>query len=415
MSLKRPLVLCLLLCAAAVFGEEYPEIQSARSGEITSVSFTGLKRTRSHVAEEPLRKFIGTDAADIDQAEVFAAVMDTGILEPKAMSIEDGPEGKVLSITVKEKWAIIPMPIFFMNSAGFSAGAAVMDTNAFGLRDQMALAGMYRTGGWMAMAMYSATPDRENVPGWNIRGFYSRDERKDTDQKNNAYRLFKLDSITAGGGLNYRVTDFFQIGLDVSFHDRILRETAAPLDAPEEGAMAIGISPGLSIRVSSWDGYFLSRKTVAFGYTYIVGIKSESFPALSASVGIEHSLIPGFRLVVQSGAAYAPDATVFFEDSPSSARVNILPGSFSARNYAGLSASLEKYIFKVSLGTLSVRLGYQGVWSEGPVLGHQFDHGPAGSVQFYLSSLAIPAVGAGLAYNVGAGKLLFSLNMGMSM
>jgi hypothetical protein len=57
---------------------------------------------------------------------------------------------------------------------------------------------------------------------------------------------------------------------------------------------------------------------------------------------------------------------------------------------------------------------YQAVYSHGSILGDSFDHGVVGMLGFYLSQLAIPAVGFGAAYNVQAGYFQGSFSMGMS-
>ncbi|MDR2660204.1 MAG: hypothetical protein LBC27_09520, partial [Spirochaetaceae bacterium] len=77
------------------------------------------------------------------------------------------------------------------------------------------------------------------------------------------------------------------------------------------------------------------------------------------------------------------------------------------------SAGLEKYLFKISAGALSALISYQAVFSEGPILGSRFDHGVAGSIVFYLSKLAIPAMGLGLTYNVPEQYFQFSFSIGV--
>jgi hypothetical protein len=94
--------------------------------------------------------------------------------------------------------------------------------------------------------------------------------------------------------------------------------------------------------------------------------------------------------------------------------VVILPASFSASAYAGLSAGVEKAILRWPLATLSASASYQIVYSEGKRLGACFDHGPAAGVRVYLRRLAIPAVGATASYNARAGQFLWAFSMGMS-
>jgi hypothetical protein len=94
--------------------------------------------------------------------------------------------------------------------------------------------------------------------------------------------------------------------------------------------------------------------------------------------------------------------------------VSILPRDFSARHYAGFSAGLEKHIYKAAWGTLSVQGSWQGVFSDGPVSGFEFNHGPALGVLFYLSRVAIPAIGGGAAYNMKSGLFQAAFSVGMA-
>jgi hypothetical protein len=243
---------------------------------------------------------------------------------------------------------------------------------------------------------------------------YSRQEREDTDQNEGVFRRFSLDSVSASLGINYPVSESVSISLSGSFNQRIIRDRGDVLEAPGEDARTVGINSGISIRRSDWDGYLLSQRDASLDYSYAIGIGSPNFQALSFQGTYEKSLIPGFRLSIRSGGLFAPQAPVLFESPPSAARVNILPRTFSARTYGGISAGLEKYLLKTSLGTLSVLASYQFVYSRGPVLGNQWDHGVVGTLSFYLSRLALPALGLGIAYNVAADHLQGSFSIGMS-
>ena len=57
---------------------------------------------------------------------------------------------------------------------------------------------------------------------------------------------------------------------------------------------------------------------------------------------------------------------------------------------------------------------YQLVYSNGSILGDSLDHGIAGKFSFYLSQLAIPAIGLGAAYNVKENYIQGIFSMGMS-
>ena len=399
-------------------GAETPEI---RGNRVSGVAVIGLKRTKPHVAEQPLRKFIGMDADAVNTDDVYAAILATGILEPVEVFFADVPErdpegpGKILVAVVEEKWTFFPLPIIVAGSDTSNFGLAIMDSNAFGLNDKMILMGMYSpAGSWAATAMYMATPDRDRGIGWQVMAFYADKNRIDTDQKKSVIRRFNTTSAGGGAGLNYSFTGFLSASISAGVQNHILRETADPVAMPEQGMIDIGITPSLSVRRSEWDGYFLSEQGASVSYIYHIGVDGWSFHSVSFSGIFVKSLVPGFRVDVRTGVTYAPEAPVFFESSPSAARVDILPSAFSARNYAGVSAGLEKHLIKFDFGTLSVAAAYQALWSQGPILGHQFDHGPAGSVRLYLNRLAVPAVGFGAAYNVRAEYLQGTFTVGMT-
>ncbi|MDR0709977.1 MAG: hypothetical protein LBF77_07925 [Spirochaetaceae bacterium] len=416
----------------AAAGTAGAEASGTGANRVSAVSVIGLKRTKPHVAEQPLRKFIGMDADSVNTEDVYAAIMAMGILEPVEVFFTDAPEredlerdvpeevdpegpGKILVVVVEEKWAFFPLPIIVAGSDTNNFGLAIMDSNAFGLNDKMILMGMYNpAGSWAATAMYMATPDRDRGIGWQIMAFYTDRNRADTDQTKFVIRQFNTMSAGGGAGLNYSFTGFLSAGISAGVQNHTLRETAAPVAMPEQGMFDIGITPSLSIRYSEWDGYFLSGQGASVNYVYHIGLDGSSFHSVSFSGAFVKSIVPGFRVDIKTGVIYAPEAPVFFESSPSAARVDILPSTFSARNYAGVSAGLEKYLLRFGFGTLSAAVAYQALWSEGPILGHQFDHGPAGGFRLYLSKVAVPAVGLGAAYNVRAEYWQGTFTVGMS-
>ncbi|MDR3248679.1 MAG: hypothetical protein LBT39_07820 [Treponema sp.] len=406
-------IICVL-AFAFLFFSRFPGL-GAQENFIVAVRISGLTRTKPQVAEAALEKFIGRPAADIDLNEVRAAILDTGILEPLELEIVDAPgkNGKIIQAELRDKWSIFPVPVFFIGSSGFQAGAAFYDANAFGLNHKAAIMGMYQSEGWMVYGMY-IKPPKPN-PGWGAMGAFSQSDRTDQDQKEVTIRRFSQDSLDATGLLNFQLTDILRGSLRLGYAARMIRQSDDWLRRPDADAHGLRMGAELSARKSSWDGYFLSEKGASFGYTYLLGLNSPSFHSLSLDGTLQQSLVPGFRADLRTGLLYSPDAEPLFESGPSSARVQILPRHFSAQHYAGFSLGLEKHIYKFSFGVLSILGAWQGVYSYGPILESQFDQGLSASLSLYLSKLAIPALGAGVVYNITRNHFLFSFSMGMSL
>jgi hypothetical protein len=366
----------------------------------------------------PLQTFIGRDAGSIDTNEVYAVVEGTGVLELVSVEVIDnqGTSGKTLAVTVKDKWSIFPIPIGSISSSGWGLGAVLMDTNAFGLKDTAMAVVMYSPGDWMATAMYIATPDGIGDLGWSVTGMFSLRENENQDQKGDVLRSYNSMSINPGAGLSYQLSEFITPAFDLSYKYVALRDSDDPVNAPEKGVHGITLSPSVTLQMPSiWDGYFLNEKKASVKYEYTLVVDDTDVHAASLTAAFSHSILPGFRVIANSGIVFAtPSAAPFFSSSSTVSGVSILPQKYSAVNFAGLSAGLEKSIVKFKFGTLSLSASYQVVYSGGDLLSNQFDHGPAAMLQLYLSKVAIPGIGFGAAYNVPKNTWQIAASMGVS-
>jgi hypothetical protein len=401
-------MILLLLCSGRIFSQEAP---LAGGGRISSVEISGLKKTKPYIARYPLEKFIGQDGETLDLNEVEAAVRNTGVLEPVAVELAgDGNGGLILQIRVREKWSIFPFPLISFNSGERNFGLFLGDTNAFGLRDQAFAGGAYGSGGWMAMAFYNYTPDRAGGLGWSAGFMYSRQERKDTDRRQRSYRRYTADTLRVFPALNYSLADHFSGRMGISFTGITVQK--APLRAPDD-AMVLGFSPGLSVRDSHWDGRLLSEQSASLEYTFNLGLQGSSFHTVKFRGVYEKSLVPGFRLSLRSGVVWTSSSNSLFEFNPKECQVDILPPEFSARQGWGFSGGFEKYLVEFRFGTISALGSWQVIYSQGPVSGDELDQGPSAGVRFYLSRLALPAFGAGIAYNMNSGFFQFAFSLGI--
>ncbi|MCL1813295.1 MAG: hypothetical protein FWG29_07220 [Treponema sp.] len=389
----------------------YSQDENDPSGYISSIDIIGLRRTKNHVAHYPLEKYIGREASSLDLNEVYATVKDTGILELVSAELIETEEGIVLRLIVKEKWALFPVPLVLAGSGGSNFGFFLVDRNAFGLMDQAVIGGMYGTGGITAVAMYNHAPNQKGQPGWNSLFMYGRREREDQDKDEKTQRLYTTDQLRFSFGLYYPFTGHFTGSAALSFSHISLQKK--DINPPPDGAMLLGFTPGVSLRSSDWDGYLLSQQSLSLTYHYNFAIQGTSYHQMELRAVYEKSIIPGFRLAVKGGAVWTPGSDPLNEGGPQRAQVDILPRNFSARHYAGFSAGLEKHLVKFQMGALSVLGLWQCVYSDGPISGNEFDYGPSGGLRFYLSQLALPAMGANVAYNLNSGLYQFSFYLGM--
>ena len=390
------------------------------SNIITAIEVIGIKRTKPYIASYPLERFLGRDGTTLDHFEVEAAVRDTGILEPASVELIESENGMILRVTMTEKWSLFPVPIFSAVPGDITYGLFVADANIFGLRDQAAIGGIFGTYGWTTMALYNHSPNVRGRPAWNAFFSYNRSNRNDTDKYAVLYRNYSYDQIGFSYGMQFPMRGF-ALNTSISFNNYSLNETTNALNPPSNGATLLGFSPGISMYSSSWDGYLLSQRSLSVSYGYYHGFTGSSYHQFGFQGVFEQPFIPGFRFISRSGAVwksasdFSSNLNPLFEDGQSRAQVNILPGSYAARSYAGLSIGLEKHLFSIKWGTLSLLGAWQFVISEGSISGFDFNNGPFAELRFYLSQLALPAMGVGITYNVNSGLFQLGFNMGTSL
>jgi hypothetical protein len=290
-----------------------------------------------------------------------------------------------------------------------------MDTNAFGIKDNLMFMGAYGSGGWMANAMYMSTPKGKGDFGWNVMAMVMGQAKEIKDQREEIIRRFESININPSAGVSYQLTGMVTPGISIAYRGVLLQETEDPINAPEKDLHGISFSPGIGIRQSTWDGIFLNEDSASLKYNYTLVIDGDDVHQVTARGALNRSIIPGFRVIAKTGIIVAtPSSDPFFESTPISVGLNILPQSFSALNFISGSLGLERYLFKVPFAVISLTAAYEAVYSYGTLLDHQFDHGPVAMLQLYLNKVAFPGMGAGAAYNVDKNKWQFAFNIGMS-
>jgi hypothetical protein len=341
-TMKHPIfIMILFLLLFPIFlhaQEENPVVginDITASDVITSIEIIGLKRTRLQIVKYPLEKFLGQSREDFDQNEVIVVIKGLNVIEPVLVELVESLDGLVLQVTVEEKWTIFPFPLIFTGSGETILGLFFCDLNAFGLGDMAVLGGAYSSNGWSVITIYNHTQKRQGLPGWNVVFFYNQHENEDVDRDEKIHRMYTTDQLLFSAGINYVFKDVLTGSLSLYFRNISLHDDIDNfLNPPNEGAMHIGINPRLSLRQSSWDGFFLSNKSISLEYSYSQAIIGESFQQVGYSANYEKSLFPGFRFSLRSGGVWKSTLNPLFEEGPQKAMVNILPRNYSALHYA---------------------------------------------------------------------------------
>jgi hypothetical protein len=398
---RKAVFLALWIMGSGVFAQnEVP----AQGGVVADIAVSGLKRTKPLVAERLLEKFRGLRPEDIDENDVRAAIIESGVLDPDRVEFLPHGGDWTLHVVVVEKMTFFPVPLFMAGSDGLTAGLALADMNAFGQRDMFALAGFYSGGSWFVMAMFSHTGAVAATPGFMVGGTYSRSDFKADNAAGVNLLSIERTEVGASAGIRWRFSEMWDSRLTFGYNQsEMLNRTDRIITA----------RPQIGLHASSWDGYLLNQNSAALEYTIQFYLDGSVRHQAAASFNYDQSIISGFRFSAKGGAVWIPEADMFTETAPNTVSVSLMNNNFRAANMAGLYAGFEKSLFRVNAGTLAILAAYQVLASQSLSDGNSFDHGPFAGIQFYLRRLAIPAVGLGFSYNIVRETSQWNFSIGM--
>ncbi|GAB1481894.1 hypothetical protein MASR2M78_07090 [Treponema sp.] len=367
------------------------------------------------MTDKLLSRYIGVSSTDIDEDEIAAILIETGIFENIRVSTLPLLGGTELSVTVDEKWSILPLPVFVAGSDGITAGAALIDANAFGLNDKIFAVALLLPSGWMTSIAYINVADDERSPSFRLSTFISNQDKENVDTSEDLVRKYPYFAFDFGAGFGFPVFPKAELSLGTRFRERSIDDTETDVLKAPNSSRVIAVQTGLSYNSSDWDGVFLSQRSFNSEVAYNFGLVGDSFYGLAARVSWDQPFFPGFRSSIKAAFSYAPDSPAAFEEGPSDVGITILTSDYSSPVLAGGALGLEGRVVKFPFGSLSALASYQLFVSDSPLTGNDFAHGPVGGIRLYIAKVAIPALDIGVAYNIETSIVKASFGIGMRM
>ena len=416
------LFLFTLVCGLAIPVRSFSQtVETATpEGKIVRIEVSGLRRTQNSVVQALLRSYRGEPVSRLDPNSVAARLLETGIFEDIQVGLrpdqEDGDY--TLAVSVREKWTIIPVPIFSASSDGITAGAALIDANAFGLNQKIFALGLWIPEGWLSGLAYSTGSDTSNKISFSSSFFYSRQERKLVDPEDRDLSRFSADDLSAEIGLGILLAGPLRLSASLGFRDLSLSDSALnpnPSFPQAESGRYLNLKTGLSARSSRWDGVFLSENTATFRYAYHGALQGQTYQDVVLGFQAQVAPLPGLRLGLRGTQLYGFDVPLALESPAAETGASILPSNYRASivTFGGLNA--EGRLFSLRWGVISALLGYQVALSQGLLTEVRWDQGPTAGLRLYVARLAIPAMDMGVAYNLSTGLFRATFGVGMRM
>ena len=387
---------------------------------ITKINFSGLKKTRESFIQSKVKKFIGrtTDRGTLHELET--QLQSQGIFEkielsPTAISEEEAE----IQVTVKEKITFIPLPFAMVSGSNIMAGLVIMDTNAFGIKDNFVIGGFISNTSKTAMAIYSKAPKDNWIPGFSTNFSIGNNTNRLESLENEEVLKYESFSIKAGLSITEKFKENYSLSLNMNYNKYSITDDDDYPNAVESGNAGMG---GFTLRYSrsDWNGYFMS--TTAISASAQAGMTDASYESdhkypkrLTFSISDQHQILsPRLRFYLASSGSCGWNLPVPLLTGRSAASVTILPANFQTSKIVGGNTGLEFALVKGKYGLFSIYADYQFAYAKDTDNEYEFSHGPNGGLRVYLSKIAFPALAVGFSYNVQKNYPSFAASMGVS-
>ena len=405
----------LFQCFCA-FAEENQDVKNGAL--VSAVKIEGLGRTKESYMLSVLGKYAGIPESRIDLHEVKVTLEELELFSETEVSLKKDENGaSVLFIKVKEKWSFIPVPFFmYSSSTGFMGGAFVMDTNAFGIRDNYVVGGVFSKNIQLALMAYSRPTRDIRHPGFTVGASFNH---RDNEEKNlSGEKIFEYNAM--GGSVYAAVSDKItahskiNAGLRYSYTNAGVKKKYTEYKEKVKSFHAITPGVGWDVSFSSLNEWFLSVKSFSIDGAVTVLASGSCAESLGFKFTIQYPLpVTRLRVLTQYALYLSNNLPVPLRPTQMVVGTTIMPDKFHGTKMGGADFGLEvgilntKFVMFSAYGLLEQ---FAGEDSDGSFV---MNFGYSTGLKMYLKKLAIPAIAVGVSHNLMQNEIKFSATIGM--
>lgn len=397
--MKKIVFFILIFISSISFAEEIIRINE--------IIIEGHKKTK----EQTILDIIEIKSGDIYNAEIKdrieQALLKSYLFSKIDITTKPSFDNQVdISISLKEKITLIPLPIVSADKDSWNAGLILMDVNAFGTGNILIISviiGSQNQNFFMLMFMDPRFRDTSFSYGFSM--MYGKNEQK---TESNNYTKTSLGGRT---NLGIALSNKWNISFNPSLSWRTMT--------------------GIDINESS---FFVSKPSIGLSYSNIYhketiqeGIKSSFIynPSWEINRNIYHwSQISFdwskivfqkhiFKAGVNTGIGNLPDYDMNSIGGKSGSR-NLPQGKILSNQYISGLFEFDATLFDFSWGTISIPIFFDGGVYKAENNLCKYFYGPGTGFSVYLKGVAVPALGMYAAYNLENLRFEGSFSLGLS-
>lgn len=408
--MPRVLPVALLWLAASAIAAESP------AGVIRRIEVTGLKRTKPQVVLQYLDIREGDAAAKVDTEELRVYLERLRIFSKVNVSLVEGTGGPckqdcTLSIEVKEKWSLFPIPVYVKYRDTEIGGAFLVESNFLGENKGLAAGALLSNRGWQALLGYTDPHIGYSRISTTMRYLTGRVFIEDANPAGQILRSYSLmrHDFQSATGYNWR-SGFFA-GILAGYRSAEVLDRAW---LPSASVMNLGVR----LRYSSVTpaDFFQTGFESTFDTEKGIAFSGEDLHTVSSASGLH------LKTFKRQYVSFLFSFQYSHYPQPLEQR---LGGWQGTRTLPALLIPADKFV----VGALNYQWGFlQFSWGTFAALAF-FDagtarrdgetpitfYGPGAGIRMYLSEITIPALGIDVARDIPSEQLQVSFFIGYNL
>lgn len=383
---------------------------------VEDIVFTGLKRTKPGTAFQIIRPLeIGAAYTAETEELLIQALREAGIFNPD-ITVDASREGDGVRIVVhvKDRWTLIPVPIFGLAKDGsWSGGALTIENNFFGFNKTLGLGFFFGSEGWTLISFFSDPLFLGSNLGVTAGISAGLDEAADQDVEENAIRDYQADKLGFSFGMEYPIIGPLSL-VGTWEYDRSYSRTEGESSVTVPDLDTFGITGGFKWKDLFYDIPYDKGLLLKFSSSWNWGWRgTEDFLTLRGKIEWSFSPWSDHLLTLSVGGGWGdlPIQKQF--------RLGGRPGSYTlpmnkiaADGYAAGAVVYNVPLWFFPGGTLSGKGFYEAGYLESDLIAPTYYHGLGLGFDVFVNNLAIPAVSLNLGWNLMTGKVQFSAGVG---
>lgn len=375
---------------------------------LKEINIQGLTKTRESTVLSLTGLQIGQEISEASLDQIRQNLLEPGIFRNTMdISLTDIGDGSgSVTLVLEDRWTFIPLPVGFVSSDSWMAGAVLIESNLLGL-NQAVVAGVF------------AAPDKVfGFSAWNNPSFLGSPYRLSLGGSfffgDKEYVQADGESVLAG--LNEQEVSL-AMGLGRSYSGGIAwrADTGGQYLASRDGSGAlVDVSEGerffwksglgLSWENIRYTGLFTQGPLVRMEGQYLKDTAGPDSQIKLFGKASWNFLFPRDVLLRFAAAGgYSPDLLQFtpFETGGAEGSRAYSSGDLAAWSYLNGAVSLEIPLYRPGWGSVTLPVFYEGgrvnTAFGGETVGY---HGPGFGLRLYLDKVAIPALGADFVWDL---------------